>query len=53
MSKKKLHKIRKRHERFKEYFFAKPEWRAELSVGDLDFLLARIDKLSRKVARKK
>jgi hypothetical protein len=48
MSQKNLKKIRKRHEFFKSHFSAKPEWRAELSVADLDFLLEHIDRLSEK-----
>lgn len=48
---KKLKAIRKRHAQFKEYFNAKPEWRAEVSVQDLDFLLKKIEKLEAKSAK--
>lgn len=50
---KKLKAIRKRHQFYKDYFNAKPEWRAELSVSDLDFLLKRIEKLEAANAPKK
>jgi hypothetical protein len=43
--KKILKKIRKRHSFFKEYFNAKPTWKADISVQDVDYLLARIEVL--------
>lgn len=49
---KKLKAIRKRHQFFKDHFGAKPTWKGELSVAEIDFLLKKIEKLSGKKAKK-
>jgi hypothetical protein len=51
MSKKKVEKIRKNHEYFKNTFQQKPIWRAHIAVEELDMLLAYVDKLNTKLAK--
>lgn len=51
MSKKKVAKIRKNHEYFKNTFDQRPEYRAHINVEELDFLLSTVDKLNAKLTK--
>ncbi len=46
-----LKRLRRRHDRFKAHYDAPSHWKAQISVGELDFLLRKLDKLKDKVDR--
>ena len=46
-----LKRIKRRHDRFKRHYDAPSHWKAQISVGDLEFLLGKLEKLKEKVDR--